>query len=114
MLLTQCGRVRLGNMVDPKYTLGASISKSLLRLTVRRPAMTSATTYKAATIQFEPTMFEKERNISRLLELVRTSRDIGGAPDRHARDGDHGVLLVRSGRGQALCRDGAGTNHRSL
>jgi acetamidase/formamidase len=30
MLLTQCGRVRLGNMVDPKYTLGASISKSLL------------------------------------------------------------------------------------
>jgi amidase len=30
MLLTQCGRVRLGNMVDPKYTLGASINKSLL------------------------------------------------------------------------------------
>lgn len=30
MLLTQCGRVRLGNMVDPKYTLGASILKSIL------------------------------------------------------------------------------------
>ncbi|WP_207482456.1 acetamidase/formamidase family protein [Arenibaculum pallidiluteum] len=30
MLLTQAGRVRLGNMVDPKYTLGASIAKSLL------------------------------------------------------------------------------------
>jgi acetamidase/formamidase len=30
MLLTQCGRVRLGNMVDPKYTLGASILKSYL------------------------------------------------------------------------------------
>ena len=30
MLLTQCGRVRLGNMVDPKYTLGASIKKSYL------------------------------------------------------------------------------------
>jgi acetamidase/formamidase len=30
MLLTQAGRVRLGNMVDPKYTIGASISKSLL------------------------------------------------------------------------------------
>lgn len=30
MLLTQAGRVRLGNMVDPKYTLGASISKALL------------------------------------------------------------------------------------
>lgn len=29
-LLTQAGRVRLGNMVDPKYTLGASISKSYL------------------------------------------------------------------------------------
>jgi acetamidase/formamidase len=29
MLLTQCGRVRLGNMVDPKYTLGASILKSI-------------------------------------------------------------------------------------
>src|SRR5216684_4302860 len=31
MLLTQAGRVRLGNMVDPKYTLGASIKKSFLR-----------------------------------------------------------------------------------
>jgi amidase len=29
-LLTQAGRVRLGNMVDPKYTLGASILKSYL------------------------------------------------------------------------------------
>jgi len=31
MLLTQCGRVRVGNMVDPKYTLGAAIEKSVLR-----------------------------------------------------------------------------------
>jgi acetamidase/formamidase len=30
MLMTQVGRVRLGNMVDPKYTLGASILKSYL------------------------------------------------------------------------------------
>jgi len=30
MLLTQAGRVRLGNMVDPKYTLGASILKQYL------------------------------------------------------------------------------------
>ena len=30
MFLTQAGRVRLGNMVDPKYTLGASIAKHLL------------------------------------------------------------------------------------
>jgi amidase len=29
-LLTMAGRVRLGNMVDPKYTLGASIKKSLV------------------------------------------------------------------------------------
>jgi acetamidase/formamidase len=28
--LTQAGRIRLGNMVDPKYTLGASILKSYL------------------------------------------------------------------------------------
>ena len=28
--LTQAGRVRLGNMVDPKYTLGASILKRYL------------------------------------------------------------------------------------
>lgn len=28
MLLTMCGKVRLGNMVDPKYTVGASIAKS--------------------------------------------------------------------------------------
>ncbi|NRG16242.1 acetamidase/formamidase family protein [Rhizobiales bacterium] len=28
--LTQAGRVRLGNMVDPKYTIGASIAKSYL------------------------------------------------------------------------------------
>ena len=30
MLLTQCGKVRLGNMVDPKYTIGASIEKKYL------------------------------------------------------------------------------------
>ncbi|OUJ08269.1 acetamidase [Acetobacter sp. DsW_059] len=30
MLLSQCGRVRLGNMVDPKYTVAASIKKSYL------------------------------------------------------------------------------------
>lgn len=30
LLLTMCGRVRLGNMVDPKYTVGASVRKSLL------------------------------------------------------------------------------------
>ena len=30
LLLTQAGRVRLGNMVDPKYTLGASILKSII------------------------------------------------------------------------------------
>ena len=29
MLLTQCGRIRLGNMVDPKYTVGASVLKSI-------------------------------------------------------------------------------------
>ena len=29
-LLTQAGKVRLGNMVDPKYTLGASILKTYL------------------------------------------------------------------------------------
>jgi len=32
LLLTQAGRVRLGNMVDPKYTLGASIAKSIVGL----------------------------------------------------------------------------------
>jgi amidase len=30
MLLTQVGRVRLGNMVDPNYTIGASIDKRYL------------------------------------------------------------------------------------
>jgi amidase len=29
-LLTQAGRLRVGNMVDPKYTLGASILKTYL------------------------------------------------------------------------------------
>ena len=29
-LLTQAGRMRVGNMVDPKYTLGASILKKYL------------------------------------------------------------------------------------
>jgi len=29
-LLTQAGKVRLGNMVDPKYTIGASIKKSYI------------------------------------------------------------------------------------
>ncbi|PZQ50204.1 MAG: acetamidase [Rhodovulum sulfidophilum] len=31
MLLGQVGRIRLGNMVDPKYTMGASILKKYLR-----------------------------------------------------------------------------------
>lgn len=30
MFLTQAGRMRLGNMVDPKYTMGASVLKSYL------------------------------------------------------------------------------------
>ena len=30
MMLSQCGRVRLGNFVDPKYTVGAAILKSWL------------------------------------------------------------------------------------
>jgi len=30
MLLTMCGKVRLGNMVDPKYTIGASIARRYL------------------------------------------------------------------------------------
>lgn len=30
MMLSQCGRVRLGNVVDPKYTVGAAIDKSYL------------------------------------------------------------------------------------
>ncbi|MBJ7223688.1 MULTISPECIES: acetamidase/formamidase family protein [unclassified Brenneria] len=30
MLLSQCGKVRLGNMVDPKYTVGAMLNKTLL------------------------------------------------------------------------------------
>ena len=30
LLLTMCGKVRLGNMVDPKYTLAASIAKTIV------------------------------------------------------------------------------------
>jgi len=30
MMLSQCGQVRLGNFVDPKYTVGAGISKKYL------------------------------------------------------------------------------------
>jgi amidase len=30
MLLTECGIVRLGNFVDPKYSVGASVSKNYL------------------------------------------------------------------------------------
>ena len=30
MMLSQCGRVRLGNVVDPKYTVGAAVSKRYL------------------------------------------------------------------------------------
>ncbi len=30
MMLSQCGKVRLGNFVDPKYTVGAGISKTYL------------------------------------------------------------------------------------
>ena len=31
MLLTMCGKVRLGNMVDPKYSVGASIAKAYVK-----------------------------------------------------------------------------------
>ena len=30
MMLSQCGRVRLGNFVHPKYSVGAAISKKYL------------------------------------------------------------------------------------
>jgi len=30
MMLSQCGKVRIGNFVDPKYTVGAAISKKYL------------------------------------------------------------------------------------
>lgn len=30
MLLSQCGQLRLGNVVDPKYTVGAAIEKSII------------------------------------------------------------------------------------
>lgn len=29
-MLSQCGRIRLGNFVDPKYTVGATIMKGYL------------------------------------------------------------------------------------
>ena len=29
-MLNQCGKVRLGNFVDPKYSVGAGISKACL------------------------------------------------------------------------------------
>ncbi len=32
MMLSQCGKVRLGNFVDPKYTVGAGITKNYLAL----------------------------------------------------------------------------------
>ena len=31
MMLSQCGKVRLGNFVDPKYTVGAGILKEYLK-----------------------------------------------------------------------------------
>jgi acetamidase/formamidase len=30
MMLSQCGKVRLGNFVDPKYTVGAAVLKKYL------------------------------------------------------------------------------------
>jgi hypothetical protein len=30
MMLSQCGLVRLGNFVDPKYTVGAGIEKKYI------------------------------------------------------------------------------------
>ncbi len=31
MMLSQCGRAKLGNFVDPKYTIGAAVTKKYLR-----------------------------------------------------------------------------------
>ena len=30
MMLSQCGKVRLGNFVDPKYTMGAALPKKYI------------------------------------------------------------------------------------
>lgn len=32
MMLSQCGKVRFGNFVDPKYTLGAGITENYLTM----------------------------------------------------------------------------------
>ncbi len=42
MLLSQRGKVRLGNFVDPKYTVGAAVSKRYLSQPLVARAATSA------------------------------------------------------------------------
>jgi amidase len=107
MLLTQAGRVRLGNMVDPKYTLGASIKKSYL---VRgRPDHVHQ-----AQSRRRPVRADHVRERAQHCAPARTLRAGGGGrrkADRHAGNGDDRLLLVRPCRGRAFCRDGPGANH---
>ncbi len=74
-LLTQAGRVRLGNMVDPKYTLGASILKSYLSL---REGLAMAEDRKGrheavvrvACVQMEPHVGDKAANVAKGVALI--------------------------------------------
>ena len=70
--------------------------------------------HKVATVQFEPTMFEKARNIARLLELCEAAATAGARLIVTPEMGTTGLLLVRPGGGRAFRRDDPGSDHGSV
>jgi hypothetical protein len=68
--------------------------------------------HKVATVQFEPTMCEKERNIARLIELCEAAALSGARLIVTPGDGHHRLLLVRPGGGRAVRRDDSGPEAR--
>ena len=70
--------------------------------------------HKVATVQFEPTMFEKPRNIARLLELCEAAARAGARLIVTPEMGTTGYCWFDRAESRAFCRDGSGAYDRAL
>jgi predicted amidohydrolase len=61
--------------------------------------------HKVATVQFEPTMFEKARNIMRLLELCEAAATAGAGLIVTPEMGTTGECFVLAALTRAVCVD---------
>ena len=61
------------------------------------------TRYRVAAIQYEPSLGEKEKNVTDLLRLVEEAAQTQCAFDRLTRNGNYRLLLGVSFRNCSLC-----------